>query len=282
MKETYQFFYPCGKPMANVREFIEYYNACYFTDCADKVPYETYTRGKRSVGKNSKFVENLIEKILKKDPRYFTDSDIALILAWKMGKITHTQSQDKLILHGDWKEVLGDYSNEDGFSTWNGEPIKRYGEKSNVTLDIKKIADYLCKNISELNDLVGENSIQAALDKLIKENWQCIGPVYLITLLYFISNNQHPGVCQIYDRFAMRALLAIKNNILINNTVECGELPDKRCKKCSQIVTERMKKYACLLKDIFGDEYKCNRDIDRALWVYGHLFKDSATGKVTC
>lgn len=276
-------FYDVNGNELSKKEFIEYYNMRYFTDCTDKVPYKTDKGKNRSVGKNSKFVEELIEKILKKDPIDFTDSDVALILAWKIGKIKHSQSQKKLMLHDDWQKMLKEYSPETlKFDKWNGDPIKRYGDNNSLVIDIKAIADYLRKNGSKLNNLVGEGSIQTAFDELLKENWQGIGSVYLITLLYFISNYQHPGVCPIYDRFAMRALSAITNDTTINNTVECGELPDKSCKKCSQIVAEKMKKYVCLLETIFGDEYKCNRDIDRALWVYGHLFKDSSKETENC
>lgn len=275
-----KFYYPDGKQMTNKEEFVEYYNAHYFTDCTDKISYETSSGRKSSVGKNSKFVEDIIEKFLKKDPDSFTDSDIALILAWKIGKITHARSQNKITLHDDWKRILGDYSESEGFINWDGKPIKRYGNQRNITLDIKEIADYLRKNGSVLNDLIGNDATQLALDKLIKEQWQGIGSVYMITLLYFISNHQHPGKFPIYDRFAMRALLAIQDNKKIGDSVKCGELPDKNNKKCSQIVEKRMKDYAIMLDDIFGDDYKNNRDIDRALWVYGHLFKDSANGKV--
>lgn len=276
-----KFFYPDGKSMADEKEFIEYYNNSYFIDCGEKIQYETDKGKKRSVGKNSCYVEKLVEHILKKGFENFIDSDIALILAWKIGKIVHSRSQKKLVLHNDWQKVLGEYSSETmTFKNYNGESIKRYGDKNPVTIDIKRITEYLHEYGKHLNELVGNDQRQKALDELKEQHWSGIGPVYLITLLYFVSNSRYPGACPIYDRFAMRALLAIRDNKKIGESVECGELPDKNSRLFSENTDGRMNNYIGLLEYIFGNEYKYNRDIDRALWVYGHLFKDSAKGKV--
>lgn len=35
-----------------------------------------------------------------------------------------------------------------------------------------------------------------------------------------------------------------------------------------------MADYIANLVSVFGNEYKLNRDVDRALWVYGHLFSE--------
>lgn len=275
----YIFYYPDKNQTLNKNDFIKYYNACYFIDSDDRISYETSCGNKTCVKRSSRYVENLIEGILKKNYDNFTNSDIALILAWKIGKIKHSASKNKLTLNCNWRSQLGDYSSGE-FLKWNGDPIKQYGDKRNIVLDVKNITEYLKSNGPKLNDLIGKGDIQLALDKLIKEHWTGIGPVYLITLLYFITNKQHPGKCPIYDRFAMRALLAIKSNKQIGESVECGDLPDKNNKNCSQIVAKRMEEYIGLLDEIFGEDYKYNRNVDRALWVYGHLFKDSANGEV--
>lgn len=277
------FFNPNGDSMADAEAFIKYYNNCYFIGCGEKIPYKTDKGQKRSVGQNSCYAEKLVENILKKGFKKFTDSDVALLLAWKIGKIKHSQSQKKkeLVLHEDWQNVLGAYSPETlKFDKWNGDPIKRYGDNSSVVIDVKTIAAYLRSHGERLNGLVGSGQRQKAIDELNEQQWSGIGSVYLITLLYFVSNYQHPGACPIYDRFAMRALLAIKDNKAIGDSVECGELPDKNSKRFSKSIDKRMNDYIYLLKCVFGSEYKYNRDIDRALWVYGHLFKDSAKGKV--
>lgn len=277
----YKFYHPDKNQILSKDDFLKYYNALYFTDPNNRISYETGCGKKNYVKQSSKYAEDLIESILDKNYDNLTYSDIILILAWKIGKIKHSESQKdhKLKLHCNWYCQLGKYSSGE-FLKWNGKPIKQYSDENKIVLDVKKITEYLKSNGSELNDLIGESSIQLALDKLIKENWTGIGPVYLITLLYFITNKQHPGKCPIYDRFAMRALLAINDNKKIGESVECGELPNKSSKNCSQIVAKRMEEYICLLDKIFGDDYKYNRNVDRALWVYGHLFKDSADGQV--
>ena len=286
----------CGEPKFYDKDgnelsrenFIAYYNERYFIG-TDKVCYKIAAENQRAVGKNSEFAEKLIEEILEKDPQDFSDSDVALILAWKIGKIAHaeTEKKQKLILHThtrnkedseNWRDALGDYTVSTGtFENWNGEPVKRYGGSRTIMLDIKKIAAYLREHGAELNDLIGADKIEKALNQLIRENWQGIGPVYLITLLYFATNHQHPGACPIYDRFAMRAVLAIRDKTRPGGVVECGELPDKSSKNCANVVAKQMKKYKDRLREVFGGQY--NRDIDRALWVYGHLFQDSLAGK---
>ena len=280
----YNFYYPCGKQMSGKEEFVEFYSDRYYTK-SEKILYNTSCSGRTySVKQSSRHVEKIIDNILCKNPADFTDSDIALILAWKMGKINHKESDNsetKIFLHKNWKAVLGDYSKVNGFSDWDyKEPIRQYGGR--ITLDIKVIADYLCENAVELNNLINKkpDGLKLAMDKVMQESWQGIGPVYLITLLYFISNHKNPGKCPIYDRFAARALLAIKDNIKPGKSIKCGTLPDKTYSNWSERVNVKMKAYIDMLEFVFDDKYKKNRDIDRALWVYGHLFKDSAEGKV--
>lgn len=284
MCKNYVFYYPdgkeinCGDFKKNTEEFIKFYNDCYFSDSTKTIQYET-NKKKNTVRKSSFYTEKLIENILEKDPEDFTDSDVALILAWKIGKITHSQSQNKLVLHEDWQEAFGEYSQEKGFISWNGTPVKRYRNASSIDIDIKGIAEYLRKNGNHLNELIGKGEKEKAFEELKNQPWKGIGAVYLITLLYFTSNHKYPGECPIYDRFAMRALLAIKNNTIIGGSVKCGELPDKKSKNFSKSIDEKITEYISMLKDVFGNEYKNVRNIDRALWVYGHLFKTDVKGK---
>ena len=78
-----------------------------------------------------------------------------------------------------------------------------------------------------------------------------IGPVYLITLLYFISKGQYP----IYDKFAHISLKMIE---------------EKDCQFNSLIKDN----YVTRLRNIFGKAYN-DSNVDRALWVYSHLFNDN-------
>ncbi|MBO4563153.1 MAG: hypothetical protein J5772_06030 [Clostridia bacterium] len=98
-----------------------------------------------------------------------------------------------------------------------------------------------------------------------------IGAVYAITLLFFITKGNKP----IYDQYAMMALFNMTPDPLIGY----HELPQRGTEGridggFIEKLTERYEQYIALLEHHFGDMYKKCRDIDRALWVYGHLCKD--------
>ena len=136
-------------------------------------------------------------------------------------------------------------------------------------IDLKTISEYIAKKISRL-EAEAKNNPQKVLCELRDLNVTGIGPVYLITLLYFISRGEYP----IYDRFAMMSVQAILNNQKPGEIVIVKELPEKSSSKFNCVFEERMNPYIENLKAIFGEAYKETRDIDRALWVYGHCFKD--------
>ncbi len=79
----------------------------------------------------------------------------------------------------------------------------------------------------------------------------------------------------IYDQYAMMALFNMTPDPLIGY----HELPQRGTEGridggFIEKLTERYEQYIALLEHHFGDMYKKCRDIDRALWVYGHLCKD--------
>lgn len=93
-----------------------------------------------------------------------------------------------------------------------------------------------------------------------------IGPVYAITLLYFISKAEYP----IYDNFADIALQAITDKDSWKNTYN-----DKTIYSW-----KNYEEYKKTIFEIFGDkEYQKNRKIDQALWAYGHLFNETNRNK---
>ena len=117
-------------------------------------------------------------------------------------------------------------------------------------------------------------------DSDIKKAMRGIGTVYLLTLLYFITG----GATPIYDRFAMAALLVwkLRDSITIpeNSIIRVEALPDKKDDKVRNILKEGLySKYIELLSDFCGmvygdkDKWKDDRNVDRALWVYGHFFE---------
>ncbi len=58
-----------------------------------------------------------------------------------------------------------------------------------------------------------------------------------------------------------------------DKTVSFFDLPDKNSDEFGTVIELYKKKYISNLESVFGEDYACNRNVDRALWVYGHLFK---------
>lgn len=92
--------------------------------------------------------------------------------------------------------------------------------------------------------------------------------MYIITLLYFISHGQYP----IYDRFAWKAIQAICDDKKPGDVINALELPAKNTRAFDTVFDTYMIPYIEKLKSVFGATYQESRDVDRALWVYGHKF----------
>ena len=224
-----------------MQEFITMYGNSYYTDQPKYVSRAT---------QSSRFTENEIDRLLSDGIK--KPIDVVHILAWKLGKIKHKESDSTFVYAKDWK----------------------YAEQYNVfrykkVFDIKKISEYIETYICEL-EAEAKNNPQKVLCELRDLNVDGIGTVYLITLLYFISRGEYP----IYDRFAMMSVQAILNNQKPGDIVIVKELPEKSSSKFNCVFEERMNPYIENLKAIFGEAYKETRDIDRALWVYGHCFRN--------
>ena len=241
-----RFYDISGKQFSTI-EFVDYYCKEYFlSNNADK-------RLVKRLNRSSCFVEEQICSILYngiKEP-----TDVIKILAWKVGKIKHKESElkRKIIYTKDWKDAEVTFK------------IMRYKE----SVDLTPMVEYITENYDSLHQQSIEEP-QIALNNLKKIPAHGIGTVYLLTLLFFISKGEHP----IYDRFAMKALIAADKGYRPNEvSITTKELPPKGSNAFDSLMrNEIIKKYTYLLNDFFGVDYKTNRDIDRALWVYGHLF----------
>ena len=120
---------------------------------------------------------------------------------------------------------------------------------------------------------VHEPEVAKALFEKISEV-DGIGSVYAITLLHFASCGEWP----IYDRFAHLALLAIdqeRDFLSIITDSELGKAFHANAKR----TFDDYRQYVNLLGTYFGGTYKMDRNIDRALWAYGHLFNESKENK---
>lgn len=134
---------------------------------------------------------------------------------------------------------------------------KNYNKEKVVgrsTVFAKDISDVISKNVSyEKND---------GASKLLTELCRVSGIdlTYSITILYFLSG----GVYPIYDQFAQVAVNAIVNNKKIGEKVECPN--------ASKVAYNKFRDNIKSIEKQYKVKYSENRDIDRALWAYGHLF----------
>ena len=183
------------------------------------------------------------DDVLKSD--IFKYADFAKIMAWKIGKINHKESQygDKdIVFYKDWKNCMN--SNPD-----------IYGYE----LKLKEYHEMI------LFEGLAEKCYKEIIDVLLASKVKGIGPVYAITIMFFLTKGKYP----IYDRFAANALEAISKK----------QIARPICNKntCSEKVIKQYGDFAdgmrCLMNELGEDNYLTYRQLDRALWVYGHGYK---------
>jgi hypothetical protein len=183
-------------------------------------------------------VERKIENILNDG---LTNNDIPLVIAWKIGAIDHiNSSQNNIIFRQNFNTT---YQFQTQFNRINANHIINY-----------------CKvNFNNLLTLNGQNLLGALMGN--RRNNSYFGLVYCLTLVYFFSKGYWP----IYDKYAYIALYTILNNIQPHNTIHYTQINN----------WHQYQLYVHNIISIFGQQ-NISRQIDRSLWVYGHLF---LTGK---
>ena len=205
-----------------------------------------------------RFDDQCIESILQKGIQ--NREDIIKILCWKIGG-----------------KQIDNYS------------VQNYNHT--ITLD-EQIINFVI-NSSVMTD---DDAVEAL--KIIMEVPN-IGFTYAVTLLYFISKGRYP----IYDKFAHIALLMIDSNSSFDRIIKDDELlgtgkGKKRIVEVPSVIDKKVhnknekikfafdkykENYIDRINRIFnmnyGEEKISDRTVDRALWVYGHLFNDNKTNR---
>lgn len=181
--------------------------------------------------------ENQIDRILESDT--LTRRDVVDIFRWKIGATSF------------------DYTSEVAANQWGSIDVGKLMDSFDLDATQEKF---------EKKELL-KGSPEGTLRFLTEQDG--IGPVYAITMLYFITQGEYP----IYDRFAKMALSAILKPAKPGELIQYTELPDKSRKTFLDIMKKEMDVYQEQIKSAFGKRYWENRNIDRALWAYGHLFK---------
>lgn len=248
--------------------FIEQYAEAYYYPKKGKIGSPLV----KGLSRCSHYPEEEIDKLLENGIK--NEEDVVHILAWKIGKIAHLNcKEDKPFSYScDWRG-LEDYN----ICARNSSTIQLRKNK----FPIKEIAEYISANVNHWEGDIEQNNWFGVLEDFnnIKreKGWRCLGSVYCITLLYFISKGKYP----IFDQFADKALDVISQNKEEFPNVDSksykplpSDLPIKG-KKMREF-KERYGKYCeeieelkSQLTDVYRDQK--NRDLDRALWVYGHI-----------
>ena len=231
-------YYPDGTIIPSIEEFIDFYSKCYYVS-------------------NNIEVEKTIEDILKTGIK--SSKELFRVLAWKLGKINMKKSKGTAFVY--YEEMT------------EGNMKLRLYKKEHIMVksDIEDLYEIVeryfgkCKTDKKAKDFL--NDIIVFTDE---KSWgDYFYPVYMITLLYFVSNGRYP----IVDSFSYVALDAICNHIEYGTRKTYPGLIGKNNDKFKEIVTKgTYKKYKEWLKEIFGEKAQ-SREVDQALWVYGKLFK---------
>lgn len=245
--------------------FIYQYANAYFYSVNQPQP-KPFIKG---LHRSSYYPEKEIERILKDGIK--TPEDVVHILAWKIGKIKHLKctNESAFKYSDDWKNLK--YDNK---GKLNNNTVKL----RSTTLEIKAISEYVsdADNLAKWKEMVNSGNWFEVLKDLQEKKWSGLGTVYCITLLYFISGGEYP----IFDQFVDKALDAIceqkckfpnanKNYIPLQSELPKKDSYLEKFKIRYTNYCENINKIKCQLSEEYRDPK--NRDLDRALWVYGHL-----------
>ncbi len=201
--------------------------------------------------------------------------DVFRILAWKLGKINY-QECEKVNLEG----IAPIFIYQKGWSNDDVENRDYVVQLPNS--NVIRGNDYVClaDKIIDLHKsyVTGRKSAKEIWMELIalakRSEYNGLGTVYLVALLHFITNCE----CPIFDRFAMASLIVMEMKELgievkRGSVIHGCKLPDKK-ESGAGLLEENsiyMEYWGLLDKHFPNGKWK-DRDVDRALWVYGHYF----------
>ena len=225
------------------------------------------------LSRNSNYIEEEIKRVLAKikNNEEIHEKDVTRILAWKVGKIKHRDSEDAKRF-----EYYSDWINAEK----TGMVVIRKHE-----VNLNNIASLIINNLSSLTTVAKKNPRKFIEELRAKDlelyNGECfcqIGSVYMLTLLYFLSGAEYP----IYDQFAHKAVKAIYFDKKPNQ-IYVGSAPTKELKSWKKDAKNNeslkywinntvnmLEEYMWYLEYIFKKR-DISREEDQALWVYGHL-----------
>ena len=238
------------------------------------------------LNKTCEWVEEEIYNV--RDRIDWSANDILRILAWKTGKIDHKKCNEngggEISYYANWIE--GKTDDVIGSLQLPYQQIISGDNFMPIVNKVKELRRKWCKKEEKKKDEVALEIWSALLD-LVNGNEnnasRGLGTVPLLTILHFITGGEYP----IFDRFAMASLSIWKLKkqkedikIVKGSVVHGCSLPGKGMKEVRNILERGIyHDYIELLNEFcksnYGnkDEWKTNRNVDRALWVFGHFFQ---------
>ena len=199
----------------------------------------TLGRKVNSRNQSSHFVENRIDVLLNQSTA-LSQADLTLALAWKIGAINHSASTASIV----WAPAHFPNTLVGGRYKWN----------------FSQSVPLLANN---MNDILQQLAMNPAYLFSLRLPGTGFGPTNKLAIQFIITH----GVEPIYDIYAHKAALAIHQNLAPGASVASY----RPVEKWNDFQAFRGLLHAIGLQQ-HGNMW-ISRNDDRALWVYGHLFK---------
>ena len=177
------------------------------------------------------------------------------MMAWKFGRIAYKRS---------FREKRPCY-----YKDWINEGNKNPRMRGNI-IELAKFHRELLNNKPKIDSCIENDDIESAINAILA-CWvpgSYIGAVYAITILFFMSEGKYP----IYDRFVLTSLKAIEEK----RYPKVGESKQYHNMNKEEIIKTYINYYIPKI-DVLLEKMNIKpknhleyRDLDRALWVYGH------------
>jgi hypothetical protein len=195
----------------------------------------------------SPFVENQVCALLTQTGP-LSGADLKLAMAWKLGEIDHRGAEiaKQIKYQHNWQTAVRDRYKRD----FSAGILALAGQMPAILQQVSRgNPDYLFH---------------------LHPNLANFGPTYILTVLFFVTQGRFP----IYDHFAHVAAQAIHSGLAPGSPVKCKAVQE----------WNDYQQYKNLLLPISqacpqhpgAPSMFVSRPVDRALWVYGHLFETGA------
>jgi hypothetical protein len=195
----------------------------------------------------SPFVEDQVCALLTQSGP-LSGGDLNRAMAWKLGEIDHRGSEisKQIKYQHNWQTAVRDRYQRD-FSS-----------------GISFLASRMPTILQEVNR--GNPEYLFNLHPTLAN----FGPTYILTVLFFVTRGKFP----IYDHFAHVAAQAIHSGLAPGSALKCKAVQEwNQYQQYRNLLLPISK--ACA-QPTGPSSMFVSRPTDRALWVYGHLFKDVA------